>query len=161
MQLYLYDDSYNHLIEQYQLTEEQLQFTGKPNECIELSNEDVDRHSILALEDDKLVTFFVLHRNEGVKPYTDNDNSILIRSFSTDFRHQGNGYAKKALLLVPDFVKRHYSDINEIVLAVNVKNEAAQGLYKKCGYIDEGARKMGRIGELIIMSYYLEQDITV
>lgn len=155
MQLYLYDDSYKHLIEQYQLTEEQLQFTSTPNECIELSNEDVDRHSILALEDNKLVTFFVLHRNEGVKPYTDNNDSILIRSFSTDFRHQGNGYAKKALLLVPDFVKRHYSDINEIVLAVNVKNEAAQGLYKKCGYIDEGARRMGRKGELIIMSYYL------
>src|SRR6476660_1543258 len=106
MQLYLYEESYKHLIEQYQLTEEQLRFTGKPTDCIELSNEDVDRHSILAIEDGKLVTFFVLHRNEGVKPYTDNKNSILIRSFSTDFRHQGNGYAKKALLLVPDFVKR-------------------------------------------------------
>jgi RimJ/RimL family protein N-acetyltransferase len=155
MQLYFYNDSFNHLIEQYKLTEEQLRFTSTPNECIKLSNEDINRHSILALENDKLVTFFVLHRNDGVKPYTDNEKSILIRAFSTDFRHQGNGYAKKTLMLLPDFVKKNFRDINEIVLAVNIKNEVAQGLYKKCGYIDEGARKMGKKGELIIMSYYL------
>ncbi|WP_075617899.1 GNAT family N-acetyltransferase [Paenisporosarcina indica] len=155
MQLYFYDDSFNHLIKQYKLTEEQLRFTSTPNECINLSNEDLNRSSILALENEKLVTFFVLHRNDGVKPYSDNHKSILIRAFSTDYRHQGNGYAKKALMLLPDFVKKHFRDINEIVLAVNIKNEGAQGLYKKCGYIDEGTRKMGKKGELIIMSYYL------
>jgi RimJ/RimL family protein N-acetyltransferase len=155
MQLHFYDESFNHLTEQYKLTEEQLRFTGTPNECIKLSNEDLNRHSILAIDNDKLVTFFVLHRNNGVKPYSENDKSILIRSFSTDYRHQGNGYAKKALMLLPDFVKKHFSDINEIVLAVNIKNEVAQGLYKKCGYVDEGARKMGRKGELMIMSCYL------
>ena len=136
------------------ITEEQLRFTGHPKDCIKLSNEDSDRYSILAMEEDKLVTFFVLHKNEGVKPYSTNYNSILLRAFSTDFRHQGRGYAKKALMLLPEFVKENFSETNEIVLAVNLKNEAAQGLYKKCGFVDEGVRKMGKKGELIIMSYY-------
>ncbi|MGX9134997.1 GNAT family N-acetyltransferase [Rummeliibacillus sp. JY-2-4R] len=155
MQLNFYDDRFKNAVEYYGLTEEQLRFTGHPNDCIKLSDEDSDRYSILAIEEDKLVTFFVLHKNEGVKPYSDNNNSILLRAFSTDSRQQGRGYAKKALKILPEFVKEKFSNINEIVLAVNRKNEAAQGLYKKCGFVDEGVRKIGKKGELIIMSYHL------
>lgn len=155
MQLYIYNDSFKQHIEQYQLTAAQLEFTGTPQECIEISREDDNRHDILAIEDGKLVVFFVLHRHEGVKPYADNEHAILIRAFSTDFHYQGQGYAKKALLLLPDFVKQQFSNVNEIVLAVNARNEAAQGLYKKCGYTDRGVRRMGIKGELIIMHYDL------
>jgi RimJ/RimL family protein N-acetyltransferase len=155
MQLYFYNDRFKNAIEHYQLTEDQLRFTGKPKDCIELSNEDSERYSILAMEEDKLVTFSVLHKNEGVKPYSNNNNSILLRAFSTDFRHQGKGYAKEALMLLPAFVKENFIETNEIVLAVNLKNEVAQGLYKKCGFVDEGVRRMGKKGELIIMSYHL------
>jgi RimJ/RimL family protein N-acetyltransferase len=155
MQLYFYNERFKQDIEQYQITEDQLRFTGKPLDCIELSQEDVDRYSILAMDEKQLVTYFDLHKNEGVKPYSDNKNAILIRAFSTDSRHLGKGYATKALKLLPGFVKEHFSEINELVLAVNLKNEAAQGLYKKCGFIDEGVRRMGPKGELIVMSYYL------
>lgn len=99
--------------------------------------------------------FFDLHKGEGTKPYSTNDKAILLRAFSTDYRYQGKGYAKQALQLLPAFVKENFHEINEIVLAVNVRNEAAQGLYKKCGFVDEGVREMGPKGELIIMSYYL------
>jgi len=58
-------------------------------------------------------------------------------------------------LLLPEVSKEQFQHINEIVLAVNVKNQVAQTLYKKWGFIDEGVRKMGKKGELIIMSYYL------
>ncbi|MDR6120972.1 RimJ/RimL family protein N-acetyltransferase [Bacillus sp. SLBN-46] len=155
MQLYFYNERFKQDIEQYQITEDQLRFTGKPLDCIELSQEDVDRYSILAMDEKQLVTYFDLHKNEGVKPYSDNKNAILIRAFSTDSRHLGKGYATKVLKLLPGFVKEHFSEINELVLAVNLKNEAAQGLYKKCGFIDEGVRRMGPKGELIVMSYYL------
>lgn len=155
MQLYIYNDRFKNEIEYYELTEEQLRYTGHPKDCLKLSAEDSDRYLILAMEEDKLVTFFVLHKNEGVKPYSTKNSSILLRAFSTDFRYQGRGYAKKALMLLPEFVKENFSETNEIVLAVNLKNEAAQGLYKKCGFVDEGVRKMGKKGELIIMSYYL------
>ncbi|SDN87965.1 GNAT family N-acetyltransferase [Bacillus sp. OK048] len=155
MQLYFYNDSFKNAIEDYELTDEQLRYTGIPKDCIELSNEDSERYSILAIEEDKLLTFFVLHKNEGVKPYSNNNNAILLRAFSTDLRYQGKGYAKKAMMLLPEFVKQSFSEINEIVLAVNLKNEIAQGLYKKCGFVDEGVRRMGKKGELIIMSYHL------
>lgn len=155
MQLYFYNEDYKQDIEEYQITEDQLRFTGKPTDCVQLSNEDVDRYSILAMEADQLVTYFDLHKNEGVKPYSDNNKAILIRAFSTDARHLGKGYAKRALSLLPDFVKMHFPEINEMVLAVNVGNGVAQALYKKCGFVDEGERRMGPKGELIVMSYYL------
>lgn len=155
MELYFYNDGFKNALDQYQLTEDQLRFTSGPKECIKLSNGDSERSSILAIENDQFVNFFVLHINEGVKPYSDNVNAILLRAFSTDFRHQGKGYAKKALMLLPVFVKENFSEVNEIVLAVNLRNEVAQGLYKKCGFVDEGERRMGPKGELIIMSYYL------
>lgn len=155
MQLNFYNEKFRNAVDQYILTDEQLRFTGMPADSIKLSNEDSDRHSILALKGDTLVTFFVLHKNEGVKPYSNNQNAILLRAFSTDSRYQGKGYAHTALTSLPDFVKEYFGEINEIVLAVNLQNEAAQRLYQKCGYIDEGERRMGTKGELIIMSYHL------
>lgn len=58
-------------------------------------------------------------------------------------------------MLLPEFVSAKFPDINNIVLAVNVKKIAAQSLYKKCGYLDEGIHKMGKKGELVIMNNYL------
>ena len=67
MQLIEYNTRYESDILHYYLSMEQLEFTGTPSESIELSKRDKDRHSILAIENNELVTFFVLHRNEGVK----------------------------------------------------------------------------------------------
>lgn len=155
MELLSYNESFWPFIEQYQLSEEQLEFTGTPLDCIKLAQEEQDRHCILAIDEGKLVTFFVLHENEGPKIYSDNAQAILLRAFSTDFNHQGKGYAKQSLLLLPDFVRNHFPHITEIVLGVNLRNTAAQRLYKKCGYIDEGRRNIGKRGEQIVMSYYL------
>lgn len=155
MELCFYDEQFKKAIEQYELTEEQLRFTGAPIEGNKLVLEDSERYAVLAIEGGNLVTYLNLHTNEGVKPFSINPNAILLRTFSTDFRYQGKGYAKQVLKLLPDFVKQHFKEINEIVLAVNLQNEAAQNLYKKCGYVDEGERRMGKKGELIIMSHSL------
>ena len=145
----------NELIKEYVLLEEQLKFTGHPKDCVQLAKDDNDRTPILAIVENRLVTYFDLHQNEGVKPYSNNPNAILLRAFSTDAREQGKGYAKKALTLLPHYVREHFPHINEIVLAVNVKNDVAEALYYKCGYIDKGERRQGPKGELIIMSYDL------
>lgn len=158
MELYFYNDSFQEAIEEYQLSEIQLRYTGRPKECIMHSTTDPDRYSVLAIEKDQLMTYLDLHKKEGVKPYSNNDHSILIRAFSTDFRFQGNGYAQKTLGLLPDFVQKHFPEINELVLAVNVMNKVAQGLYKKCGFVDNGERRMGKKGELIMMSKKLGED---
>ena len=154
MELLTYEKSYEKKIKDYHLSAEQLRFTGTPKECVAQSETDANRHCILALENHELVTFFVLHEKEGVKPYAENPHAMLLRAFSTDLHHQGKGYAKQALLQLPAFIKEQFPHIDQVVLAVNVKNTAAQSLYKKCGYVDEGVRKMGRKGELVIMNYY-------
>jgi len=157
MQLMFYEDKAKNLVEQYTLTEEQLRYTKSPKESIALAKQDNSRHAILAMDGNKLVTFFVLYEKEGVTPYSSNEQALLIRSFSTDFYEQGKGYAKTALQLLPDFVRKHFPYINELVLGVNVPNRAAQELYKRCGFVDEGRQTMGLRDELKVMSYYMKE----
>ncbi|WP_042479317.1 GNAT family N-acetyltransferase [Bacillus ndiopicus] len=155
MELVFYEKKFDSLIADYILTEEQLNYTDTPQACIEKQIKDITRHSILAMENNNLVTFFTLHEKDGVKPYSENTSAILLRAFSTDFRFLGQGHAKKALKLLPEFTKSNFPNINEIVLAVNVGNSVAQSLYEKCGFVDYGVRREGSKGELIIMSLYL------
>lgn len=159
MRLKFYEEKDDHLIERYTITEEQLRYTMSPKESIELVMQDENRHAVLVLDEDRLVTFFVLHEHEGVKPYSSNEQAILIRAFSTDFYEQGKGYAKAALQLLPDFVLTHFPYINELVLGVNLPNTAAQSLYKKCGFVDEGRLAKGFRAEIKVMSYYLRKNI--
>lgn len=156
MTLKFYEDKAHSLVEQYTITEEQLRYTKSPKASIELAKEDDSRHAVLALDGDKLVTFFVLHEKEGVKPYSSNEQALLIRSFSTDYHEQGKGYAKAALQLLPDFVRQHFPLINELVLGVNIPNISAQALYIKCGFVDEGKQAIGFGEELKVMSYYMK-----
>ena len=155
MKLYFYNEHLQKEIDEYEIKEEQLRFTTSPKEVTLLVKEDPDRFGILAMVDEKLVTYFNLHKNEGVKPYSDNPHAILLRAFSTNQRYVGKGYAKQALKVLPSFVKEHFPEIDEIVLAVNLNNDVAQNLYRKSGFVDEGVRRMGVKGELIVMSYYL------
>ncbi len=126
MRLKFYETCDDSLIERYAITTEQLSFTKSPKESIELAKLDRNRHAILVLAEDKLVSFFVLHEKDGVIPYSTNEAALLIRSFSTDYHEQGKGYAKAALQLLPEFVQTHFPHINELVLGVNVPNKSAQ-----------------------------------
>lgn len=65
---------------------------------------------------------------------------------------QGKSLAKNAMLLLSKFVLNEFPNCNEIVLAVNHKNIAAQHLYKKVGFQDTGKRRFGPIGEQFIMN---------
>jgi len=155
MRLVTYDQSYKDKIAGYVLSEEQLRFTKSPAESIQHAAQDKQRHPILALKNEELVSFFVLHEKDGAASFSENPHAVLLRSLSTDRRHQGKGHAKEAFQLLPAFVRAHFPDITEIVLAVNVQNTPAQALYEKCGYIERGNRVMGSKGEMIVMSLQL------
>ncbi|QXE02335.1 hypothetical protein [Terribacillus sp. DMT04] len=66
MNLTRFQEEHAHLIETYTLSDEQLRFTGHPIESIALCRADPNRHAILGIEDAVLVTYFVLHEQEGV-----------------------------------------------------------------------------------------------
>lgn len=84
---------------------------------------------------------------------------MLLTAFSIDHRHQGQGFAKQGLLLLPDFVSRHFAEIREVVLAVNHKNTAAFHLYTKVGFQDQGKRRIGPLGEQIILHLPITKNI--
>ncbi|MDN4604089.1 hypothetical protein P5G61_22800 [Paenibacillus sp. F6_3S_P_1C] len=57
---------------------------------------------------------------------------------------------------LPELVKQLDPKVNEIILAVNEGNIAAQKLYLKAGFLDRGERKMGIHGLQLILHYRME-----
>lgn len=162
MQLHFYSEiQHGKLLENYTLTEEQLRFTTSPYEAMEMAQNDPYRYPLVAIDNDEIVNFLMLDGDQGRKMYSDNPNAILLRAVSTDFYHQGKGYAKRVMNMLPNFVAENFPDKNEIVLVVNIYNSAAQGLYHKCGFIDEGVRTMGAKGEVIVMHYKIQQLVAI
>ncbi|MGG1675507.1 GNAT family N-acetyltransferase [Neobacillus sp. NRS-1170] len=149
--LEFYQPKYLHLFEEYYLSEEQSRFTAQPIDAIRACENDQERIPILILYEDKIAGFFVLHGWNGAKDYSNNKQALLLRAYSVDSSFQGKGIAQKSLELLPAFVKEHFPGKNEIILAVNQINTIAQHVYKKCGFVDEGIRAMGRQGPMYIL----------
>lgn len=142
-------------LSEFSLPVEQERFTSLPIAMLEASE---GRYPIVILSESRPVGFFVLHASSRVQDYTDNPNAMLLTSFSIDHKQQGKGYAKKGLRQLEHFVREYFQHCNEIVLAVNYKNNAAQKVYEKVGYLDTGRRKIGKIGEQFIYSYTLHRN---
>lgn len=60
--------------------------------------------------------------------------ALVLRCFFVDRRHQGKGYALKALTGLDDLIRLRYPGITEIFLTVNFKNTKAFGLYARAGF---------------------------
>lgn len=144
-------------IDSYHLSENQVIFTAHPKDAVVESSKEKNRYPIVLITNNEiLTTFFILHEKEGVYPYSDNKQAILLRSFSTDSKHQGKGFAKMALNLLPDYIRNTFISINEIVLAVNSVNTSAISLYKKSGFIDTTRRIKTDYGSLIVLSQTID-----
>lgn len=145
--LSLYDEKYFEALERFELPENQAEFTALPSEALDMSVNDPDRCPVVILAGGTtLAGFFVLHRNSEFVPLVGNPRALLLRALSVDFKHQGKGYAKAAMLQLPSFVREHFPEADEIVLAVNHQNYAAQKLYAGAGFGDRGLTKMGPKG---------------
>ncbi|MBP2242404.1 RimJ/RimL family protein N-acetyltransferase [Cytobacillus eiseniae] len=148
--LQLYQSEHFESLNQFELPEDQEQYTALPIHSLEITHE---RHPIVILNNNGPVGFFVLHSSDRVKEYSDNRKAMLLTALSINHSHQRKGFAKKGMEQIKDFVTETFPSCNEIVLAVNKRNIAAQKLYEKVGYNDTGRRKMGRIGEQLIFSF--------
>ncbi len=132
---------------EYKLTESQLEFTSHPKEALLACETDKGRNPIVILENGHPAGFFVLYQGEELTRYTDNPNAILLRAYSVALPFQGKGIARRSLGLLPSFVLKNFPRVDEVVLAVNLRNEAAQRVYLRAGFKDSGRRVMGRMGE--------------
>lgn len=151
VRLEFFQSKYKQQLEDYYLSEEQVQFTAHPLNALDTREEDEERDPVLILSNDQPAGFFILHGWEGVKEFYGNKKALLLRAYSVDSSFQGKGIAKQSLKLLPDFVKEHFPGINEIILAVNISNFVAQHVYKSSGFVDKGIRGMGRKGEMYIL----------
>ncbi|WP_232695450.1 GNAT family N-acetyltransferase [Brevibacillus daliensis] len=140
------------VLNSFELPENQSQFTSLPNKFWEVTE---GQHRIVILHDNEPVGFFLLHSTKRVKDYSDNQNAMLLTSLSLNHAKQGKGYAKQGMLLLREFVTTQFPTCDEIALAVNHKNIAAQQLYVKVGFTDTGNRKIGPKGEQFIMKLSL------
>lgn len=135
----------------YRLSEVQLAYTSLPLDAIKKCEEETGRIPIVIFFNGEPAGFFVLHGWGGVKVYSENKRNILVRGYSINPHFQGKGIAKASLSALDSFVQTHFPDKNEIILAVNHGNKAAQHVYKKGGFVDKGKRVMGRKGEQFIL----------
>ncbi|MGG4168938.1 GNAT family N-acetyltransferase [Rossellomorea vietnamensis] len=100
----------------------------------------------MILSDDAPVGYFALENGDKLRKYSINPKARLLTSFSIDERYQGQGMAKKGLNQLPNFIREHLPDTNEVVLGVNTRNGAAISLYLKTGFTDEDEIYVGPKG---------------
>lgn len=137
----------------YALDENQMRFTATAQQALQSISErdDEDAFPVTIFENDVPVGFFVLDFGKDKLELTDNENSVLLRSLSVNPQMQGKGIGKAAMLKVGDFVRNHFNSCDEIVLAVNQKNDSAYHIYLKAGYIYDGKTRIGRSGPQYLM----------
>ncbi|KMJ57352.1 hypothetical protein AB685_17875 [Bacillus sp. LL01] len=150
VELDTYRPEYRDRLNEFELPEEQLKFTSLPVDALETCETDKGRHPVVILSNRIPAGFFVLYQGEELPTYTDNPTAILLRAYSVSLPFQGQGIAGKSLELLPDFVKRNYPQVDEVILAVNLRNEAAQRVYLRSGFEDSGKKVMGRMGEQFV-----------
>lgn len=125
----------------YQLTGEQAEFSRPPSDWLSGNIPfGAAPLAVTILLDDEPIGFFVLDSGAGRDDYSANPHAVLLRSMSLNPRHQGNGYARTALVpaTLDAFIRAHLPACDEIVLGVHHANRAAVRLYQRVGFADTG-----------------------
>lgn len=149
--------NYSHLSAlHYQLDEVQGRFTTTADLALSRISHrniqgDFSARSVTVLYNGRAVGFFVLDFGKDKLDFTEDDDSVLLRSLSVNPEFQGRGIGREAMELLPLFVKKFYPGTAQIVLAVNKDNHSAFRLYQKCGYIFEGKTRPGISGTQLLM----------
>lgn len=140
----------------YILDDIQSQYTAIAKQSLEKIEErnqkgDFFAYPITIFYQEKIAGFFVLDFGEDKFDLTENADSVLLRSLSINPDFQGKGIGKSAMTEADHFIRKHFTDCNEIVLAVNEKNIHAFKLYNETRYEFEGKTREGRSGTQFLM----------
>lgn len=157
MHLIKYTRSYQSLIQDFCLSDRQLRLICEPQQAVSLSSIDSNRHAILAMDQEKLVTFFVLHQLDRFNPYTGQCQSLLIRDFSIDYRHLGRGYTQKVFEALIDYAQCNFPESRELLVIINERHTAKILLHKKLGFQDTGLRQSNSATQSVILQYPIKK----
>jgi RimJ/RimL family protein N-acetyltransferase len=117
------------------VVEEQRKFVGTIDEILANANAQIRPHIILV--GDEIVGFFLIDTTYSKNyDFARQSNSIGLRSFFISKEHQGKGYAKQAILALPNYLSEAYPHHSKIFLTVNCQNSIAKELYLKGGFQD-------------------------
>ncbi|GAA0134331.1 GNAT family N-acetyltransferase [Paenibacillus sp. YSY-4.3] len=144
LRLYLPSDKVP--LERFELPEEQVLFSALPKDVLDEANRDEYQYPVVITYEEIPAGFFILHEGPDIEEFTVNPDAMLLRSFSIDYRYQGQGLAKTAMLQLPEFMKSRFPGHNEVALAVNKRNKVAQAVYMAAGFQDKGKLIEGPIG---------------
>ena len=125
----------------YQLSGVQAEFSRPPTDWLSGNIPfSAAQLAVTILRGDEPIGFFVLDSGAGRDDYSANPHAVLLRSMSLNPRHQGNGYARTALVpaTLDAFIRAHLPACDEIVLGVHHANRAAVRLYLRVGFADTG-----------------------
>ncbi|MDR2284435.1 MAG: GNAT family N-acetyltransferase [Sphingobacterium sp.] len=75
-------------------------------------------------------------------PYIDDDDNFWILRYMIDYKYQGKGYGKRALLSFIEQI-RQKGLVQEIFLGLDAANEKAIKVYTACGFRFTGVIKQG------------------
>lgn len=152
----MYLPSDEELLERFELPEEQVLYSALPKDVLAEAIQDNCRYAVVITYEEIPAGFFILHEGPDIGEFTANPDAMLLRSFSIDYRYQGQGIAKMAMVQLPEFMKSRFPGRTEVVLAVNKRNKAAQAVYLAAGFQDKGRLIEGPIGPQHI--YHLALD---
>ncbi|WP_332631554.1 GNAT family N-acetyltransferase [Halalkalibacter flavus] len=155
IELVPYVEDMEEMLEYYRLKDGQELFVLHPKEAIDICKYEKERRPFVLQARGEIVGFLVLHSGGGVRSFSEYEHAVLVRAFSIDAREQGKGYAKKAISQLPSLVATHFPMANEIVLAVNQKNEPARSLYESVNFKYTGRCIEGRSGLQDVMHFPL------
>ena len=92
---------------------------------------------------DTAVGFFRLDQQFAASHPFAPPGAIGLRSFWVSKDHQGQGYAKQALLALPAYLRQQGLSPDALMLTVNCKNDSAFQLYQRCGFVATGELYLG------------------
>ncbi|WP_219703854.1 GNAT family N-acetyltransferase [Marinomonas lutimaris] len=117
------------------VVEEQKKFVGSIEDILANANAQIRPHVILV--EDTIVGFFLIDTTYAKNyDFARQSNSIGLRSFFISKEHQSKGYAKQAILALPNYLSEAYPNHLNIFLTVNCQNLIAKELYLKGGFQD-------------------------
>ncbi|ETX10076.1 acetyltransferase [Marinomonas ushuaiensis DSM 15871] len=115
---------------------DQLQYVATIDDILASANAQIRPHVIIA--NDEVVGFFLIDTAYADHNDCVESNSLGLRSFFIDHKHQGNGYAKQTLQILPTYLMSNFPKQTNVYLTVNCKNKLAQKSYLNAGFYDTG-----------------------
>ncbi len=113
---------------------EQLKYVGKIANILDKVDSKV--HPYIIKSNDKIVGFFLIDTTYSLDYGFADAGSLGLRAYFIGSKFQGKGYGKKAVKLLPKYLKENYPNYSKIYLTVNCKNKSAKHCYADAGFID-------------------------